>query len=527
MPQNKEQVAPKELIDILRAENTALNLGLDIPDNIPFSDAQMLIEVVSGKTRAKEEQKKKEPSAGMKALGALTDIGTGTARAGIASAALGIPLMLAGKENPVKPEDIGKAMLGQGPSTTEYYDRTGLPQGPAMSEILSGMYSPTGDEWLKFKKGGIADPTVAHAITNTLDFLLPNKLAIAGMRKLPGVSTPSMVAKSIVAGELPNDLLNLASKKGYGLALRDLDKGNVILKGRKSILPEMYEKGIWGTDAGVLRGIKKWEDELQLTMTTIEDKVKNLVREAAKRGEQVHPSNLDEVLKPAYDKVREGLASQSPETRRLAKEAEKYLNNIYTPGSYQPGITVKGSTDAGPYAGVGGPSGTTPDVTYPGSHVGGERTSDIDELMDLGRKEQNLGSKAYEEKGVPTPLTQQQHADIGNAVRPHVEEFMTSKKALDLGLSMDDLNRYAQAKDLIGRLLNTNKAATSQAMRGSAQPAFFAGASPYAYLRGALPTSLLTGGAQLGRQLSILGVPSAVNRFSLLQNRDEFNGGVK
>ena len=53
---------------------------------------------------------------------------------------------------------------GTVPSTSEILAKMGVPEGYSLSDIIPAMYSPSGEEWLKFQKGGALDPTARGAL---------------------------------------------------------------------------------------------------------------------------------------------------------------------------------------------------------------------------------------------------------------------------------------------------------------------------------------------------------------------------
>lgn len=101
-----------------------------------------------------------------------------------------------------------KLLKGQSPSFSEIFEAAGLPSGPALSEVLPGAFSPTGEEWFKWKKGGMFDVTPRDVAGLPLDVATSF-----------GVGTTAKVAKALpgaskVAKALPKKYSLMSAVSG-------------------------------------------------------------------------------------------------------------------------------------------------------------------------------------------------------------------------------------------------------------------------------------------------------------------------
>jgi hypothetical protein len=87
----------------------------------------------------------------------------------------------------------------------EMWESQGATEGTPVSEVLPGMFSPTGEEWLKFKKGGMFDITPLGAAGGVMDIatgmggsavkaLKETALAQKALSKVPSVSKYSIMS---------------------------------------------------------------------------------------------------------------------------------------------------------------------------------------------------------------------------------------------------------------------------------------------------------------------------------------------
>lgn len=204
-----------------------------------------------------------EPGLGMKALSAIgsgLDYAGGVTRAAAANVADAVvPGEIATKE------DLLNALKGNAPGTAEYLERSGVPAGYSLSDALGDkLYSETGDELLKFKKGGALDPTARGAAGFVGDVALDPLTYLSF-----GASAAAKAAsKGAKLGPKSKALANLrpylnpietaaesAGKKYYKSAFKGIDE-TLAQAGKGPISEELFESGFRGNMRDALRESK-------------------------------------------------------------------------------------------------------------------------------------------------------------------------------------------------------------------------------------------------------------------------------
>jgi hypothetical protein len=113
-----------------------------------------------------------------------------------------------------------KLSRGQAPTFKEIWESQGIKEGTPISEVLPGMFSPTGEELLKFKKGGMFDITPLGAAGGVMDIatgmggsavkaLKETALAQKALSKIPSV--PKYSIMSSLSG-VPREAIETYSK---------------------------------------------------------------------------------------------------------------------------------------------------------------------------------------------------------------------------------------------------------------------------------------------------------------------------
>ena len=113
-----------------------------------------------------------------------------------------------------------KLSRGQAPTFKEIWESQGIKEGTPISEVLPGMFSPTGEELLKFKKGGMFDITPLGAAGGVMDIatgmggsavkaLKETALAQKALSKIPSV--PKYSIMSALSG-VPREAIETYSK---------------------------------------------------------------------------------------------------------------------------------------------------------------------------------------------------------------------------------------------------------------------------------------------------------------------------
>ena len=198
-------------------------------------------------------QKEPETSALSTALDygarALDYVG-GVARAGVATdPRVALPMALAqlaqGKV-PVSPqEDIEKALVGKAPTTAQFLERSGVPEGPSLSDaVASSKYSPYSDPGKGLiEKGGMLDPTARGLMGFVGDMALDPSTYITG-----GVSAAKgPIAKTVTAISKPLSTVMTPVGKGVfrsGMKRVDQFVGD---RGKKAVSDTLIKYGVGGS----------------------------------------------------------------------------------------------------------------------------------------------------------------------------------------------------------------------------------------------------------------------------------------
>ncbi len=130
-----------------------------------------------------------------------------------------------------KPGDMGKALKGQAPGTSEYMANLGIPPGASLSDAFPELYSDSG-EGLPLEKGGALDPTARGAGGFVGDILL-DPLTYASMGTTAAAKTGQEAALAAARKTVPALSRTEALKRGLNRLLRPTDNALEAL-GRKS-----------------------------------------------------------------------------------------------------------------------------------------------------------------------------------------------------------------------------------------------------------------------------------------------------
>ena len=125
---------------------------------------------------------------------------------------------LAGRGDTVHVQDFKDAAnpLKPAPSSGEWLERMGVPPGKSLSDAIPGLYSETGDEWTKFKKGGFMDPTARGAAGAGLDMALsPGGLSVVKALRSAPANTMTAVERQAALAELRNAAIRDSAKKKF------------------------------------------------------------------------------------------------------------------------------------------------------------------------------------------------------------------------------------------------------------------------------------------------------------------------
>lgn len=266
---------------------------------------------------------------GLSAVGKGLDYAGGVTRAGAAN--------LAGVGTT---DDLLNALKANPASTAEYLKRTGLPEGYSLSDALSGMYSDTGDEWLKLKKGGALDPTargaagfVGDVALDPLTYLSGGlsaaaKGSIAGKGLLKGAG--KVAAKTANAFVNPLEHLAVPGEAIYKSGLKKIDT-RLIEKGQEPISDYLLKQGNWGR-------LSKIQEGMQSRMDDLANQRSKLYSEVDASGAKIDPMQAS---KGAYDQVAH--IAENPYMAPKAEKARDFLDLAQEPMSVQKASDVKTS----------------------------------------------------------------------------------------------------------------------------------------------------------------------------------------
>jgi hypothetical protein len=187
-------------------------------------------------------------------------------------------------------KDLGVNFLdvlrGKAPTTDQMMERGGVPQGGELSDLIPGMYSETGQEWTKFQKGGMLDPsargTVGFAGDVAADPLTWLSLGTAPALKA-GIKAGSRSAQ--ILDRTINPIARGIEGTGemiFKSGVKKLD-AKAVERGGEAVSPYLLENGIWGTNKGIQKGMDSRLADLGLQRSALYD-------EAARAGAVVDPA---------------------------------------------------------------------------------------------------------------------------------------------------------------------------------------------------------------------------------------------
>lgn len=226
-----------------------------------------------------------------------------------------------------KEGDLSKSFSGEGPSTADLMERAGVGNA-SLSDALPGMYSESGNEWLKFKKGGPLDPTARGTAGFVGDVALDPLTYLSG-----GLSAAAKAGKG---GELLNKL-QLLDKTG---ALNTAGKtANVVLnplelisrKGGGAVYNSAFDKADRKvmTDAGVgsIADILK-ENRFTGSAQDALEKIKELHTNTGenlnkmRKGAEGITGSLQEYMSPQFSSNIEDITKKLRVSPEAAHQAE-------------------------------------------------------------------------------------------------------------------------------------------------------------------------------------------------------------
>jgi hypothetical protein len=215
--------------------------------------------------------------------------------------------------NPLKPDTF--------PPADVLAERAGIPTGASASDVLPGLYSETGNEWLKFKKGGFLDPTVrgaggiaADAAIDPLTYATAG--GAAGVRALSEGGAAGRLANALkMAAKAPSEAIRGVGKSMYKGAFVPVEiMGERV--GKKDIAETAYKYGIRGTG----RQIQKQAGDVADRLINHRDAI---LHAADSHGPSV---DLDLAMKEAQDSVDKMRLDKDPMERPIADAMQEKIN---------------------------------------------------------------------------------------------------------------------------------------------------------------------------------------------------------
>lgn len=232
------------------------------------------------------------------------------------------------------------------PTGKELAQRAGLSERTA-SEVFPGLYSETGDEWLKFQRGGLLDPTASGAAGLGIDILadptnvLPGGLLLksAGKGAKEAAKLGAKAAKSGVKAAARGADLATGTKVGTGLlegASTTKDIVSDIGSGIRQSVSEKTTKAVplkktYAKDLETAQKLGLGKDDLTSAIEYGDVSVPSRLEKSVMGS----PQGQDLLLKREnlLDKVNEGvenLVTSKGEVYRTADEAGEFLKETYS-----------------------------------------------------------------------------------------------------------------------------------------------------------------------------------------------------
>lgn len=233
-------------------------------------------------------------------------------------------------------EDIIRALKGKGPTTGEYMKKFGIPEGGSMSEVFPSMYSPTGDEWTKFQKGGPLDVTT-RGFAGFLGDVALDPLTYLTMGAAPalkeGAKGTSAVSKAIDVATSPiKTLVPPVGKSIYKSGLKKIDQ-EAAKMGKEPVSDLLLQEGITGSADSIFKQMNELGEKLLAERNKILQWGTNVGAEVS----------MEKAMAPALAKAAEIRKNGDPALQPLADAleatAKKYLEQGAKPAYSEVKIT--------------------------------------------------------------------------------------------------------------------------------------------------------------------------------------------
>lgn len=253
-----------------------------------------------------------------------------------------------------RPGDMARVLEGNAPRTDEYLDRAGVGKGTSLSDLAPAMYSNTGDEWLKLKRGGMLDPSargtagfVGDVALDPLTYL-SGGLSAAGkvgkeakllqMLKLQQEAGGGLTRAGRVANNVLNPLDRLSLKGAKNAYRKAFQKVDSQFEKPEKLADIAFETGFRGSAADAVdhfEGINKASGE----------KIGSILNEAAGKGARV---DLEASLEPALNKAQELRSYGTKEADSLAQQIEDRVEQLRSKHAQEVRTPVLGESSVSP-----------------------------------------------------------------------------------------------------------------------------------------------------------------------------------
>ncbi len=258
-------------------------------------------------------------SIALRGAATVLDYARGLVAAGVVAPALEA---VTGKEI-TKPGTFEKVLEGLqiAPSSADILEKIGVQEGGSFSNVLPDLYSETGDEFLKFKKGGMLDPTERGAAGFAIDIATDPATWLSG-----GLS---QLAKSTGKGvkELTEQLAKETAKGSSDDLLKQISNKLMLAKGKDvaakaasftvdpmSSILKQAGKGVYKTaflSPDVIakeRGARPlselaWENDIWGRRSTMEDKFAQKAKESLDTRDAIYDAMGSSSARIDYDKA--------------------------------------------------------------------------------------------------------------------------------------------------------------------------------------------------------------------------------
>ena len=455
-----------------------------------------------------EAKKKVTPEGGMGMGEAALDVGMrGLDYAG----GLVRTPVVGGVTGQLKADDIYRALQGQAPSTSEFAERAGVPEGGSLSDVIPGMYSETGGG-LPLQKGGWADPTLRGTGGMGVDVAL-DPLTYMSLGMAPALKGAGAVAKAGRAAQGASTMLGRGmdklGKMSYKAGLKKVDEYAAKYNKDGIIAPsEVLNKH---QISGSAKNVERQADDVMSDLKIDYDRI---VDEAAERGAEVDIRNALADAQAEVDKV---LKAEKPDPALVptARAAQKQLNKYYRLGA-RPELVSETASSVGakpyyeyakqsfdPSTLTEGGKGLVPSAQanrrFLGGRISGMKDVNVErEILQTAQRPVNVkeatgfkeslygGMKSKDwELATRTPYGSLIQKKMAHGLKNSVEESVqaTTGKGMTLNQTGQELGSLLTAKKALGR--ETSKETTKNAVSAVDAMAFSYAPSMWALKKGA------------------------------------------